>query len=52
MLPKLLTEKLCSLVSGVDRLSFSIIWEFDMQANIVNVKFGKSVIHSKASLHY
>ena len=27
MLPKLLTENLCSLKSNVDRLAFSVIWE-------------------------
>ncbi|KRX06611.1 Nucleic acid-binding, OB-fold [Pseudocohnilembus persalinus] len=52
MLPKLLTETLCSLVSGVDRLAFSCIWELDQNANIVNVSFHKSIIHSKASLTY
>lgn len=29
MLPKLLTENLCSLKANVDRLSFSTIFEFD-----------------------
>jgi len=29
MLPKLLTESLCSLVGGVERLAFSVVWEFD-----------------------
>ncbi|CAD8155345.1 unnamed protein product [Paramecium pentaurelia] len=52
MLPKLLTENLCSLVSNVDRLAFSVIWIMDDQANIKDVKFGKSVIRSIASLHY
>lgn len=29
MLPKLLTESLCSLVSDRERLAFSVVWEFD-----------------------
>ena len=52
MLPGLLTTTLCSLVSGVDRFSFSVIWEMTLDGAIVNTKFGKSVIHSKASLTY
>lgn len=32
MLPKLLTENLCSLVSKVDRLAFSVIWILDENA--------------------
>ncbi|KAJ1946814.1 exosome catalytic subunit dis3 [Kickxella alabastrina] len=52
MLPELLGTNLCSLMSNVDRLSFSCIWELDPEANIINVKFHKSVIHSKASLTY
>jgi exosome complex exonuclease DIS3/RRP44 len=32
MLPKLLTENLCSLVSNVDHLAFSVIWEMDCNA--------------------
>ncbi|KAJ1935966.1 exosome catalytic subunit dis3, partial [Linderina macrospora] len=52
MLPELLGTNLCSLMSNVDRLAFSCIWELDSDANIVNVTFHKSVIHSKASLTY
>ncbi|KAJ2087906.1 exosome catalytic subunit dis3 [Coemansia sp. RSA 986] len=52
MLPELLGTNLCSLMSNVDRLAFSCIWELDSEANIVDVTFHKSVIHSKASLSY
>ncbi|PIA18366.1 RNB-domain-containing protein [Coemansia reversa NRRL 1564] len=52
MLPELLGTNLCSLRSAVDRLAFSCIWELDQDANIVDVVFHKSVIHSKASLTY
>jgi len=53
MLPGLLTENLCSLVSGVDRCAFSVIWEIDSQTmEIVDVKFGKSLIRSRWSGNY
>lgn len=52
MLPKLLTENLCSLVANVDHLTFSVLWEIDAQGRIVNVSFAKSVIRSRAALHY
>ncbi|KAJ2609274.1 exosome catalytic subunit dis3, partial [Coemansia sp. RSA 1285] len=52
MLPELLGTNLCSLMSKVDRLAFSCIWEVDPEANIVSATFHKSVIHSKASLTY
>lgn len=29
MLPGLLTETLCSLISDIDRMAFSVIWEID-----------------------
>ena len=29
MLPGLLTENLCSLIGGVERLAFSVIWEMN-----------------------
>jgi exosome complex exonuclease DIS3/RRP44 len=45
MVPKLLTENLCSLVSDVDRLAFSVIWEFDPKTfKAKSLKFHKSII--------
>lgn len=52
MLPSLLGTNLCSLRSNVDRLSFSCIWEITPAMEILNVRFCKSVIRSKASLTY
>ena len=53
MLPGLLTENLCSLVSKVDRLSFSVIWEINSKTfEIESVDFHKSIIRSVASLSY
>ena len=53
MLPSLLTENLCSLVSDVDRCAFSVIWEIDSQTfEQVDVKFGKSLIRSRWTGNY
>jgi exosome complex exonuclease DIS3/RRP44 len=52
MLPKLLTETLCSLKDDGERLAFSVMWEMDLEGNILNTKYCKSVIHSVASLNY
>ncbi|KAI6042332.1 hypothetical protein EDC04DRAFT_3058671 [Pisolithus marmoratus] len=52
MLPSLLGTNLCSLRAGVERLAFSVIWELTEDANIVNVRFTKSVISSKAAFEY
>lgn len=52
MLPSLLGTNLCSLRSNVDRLAFSCIWEMNEDAEIVDVKFTKSIIRSKFSFTY
>ncbi len=53
MLPKLLTENLCSLRSNVDRLSFSTIFEFDKNSfEIVKTDYCKTIINSKYSYTY
>jgi len=52
MLPALLTTDLCSLKANVDRYAFSVIWEVTPEAEIVNVDFKKTVIHSIAALTY
>lgn len=53
MLPKLLTESLCSLVSDVERLAFSVIWEFDINTlEVINKRFHKSIIKSKKAYTY
>ena len=48
----LLTEKLCSLKGNIDRFAFSVIWTITPQADILDVQFCKSVIHSIAALTY
>ncbi|PBK71312.1 RNB-domain-containing protein [Armillaria solidipes] len=52
MLPALLGTNLCSLRPHVERLAFSAIWELTPDADIVNVRFTKSVIASKAAFTY
>ncbi|CAD6586209.1 MAG: exosome catalytic subunit dis3 [Tremellales sp. Tagirdzhanova-0007] len=52
MLPALLGTNLCSLRPFVERLAFSVIWELDPEAEIVGVRFVKSVIASKEAFTY
>ncbi len=52
MLPSLLTTDLCSLKGNVDRFAFSVLWEVTPEADIVDVQFKKSIIHSIAALTY
>ncbi|XP_054809171.1 exosome complex exonuclease RRP44 homolog A [Prosopis cineraria] len=52
MLPKPLTEDICSLRADVERLAFSVIWEMTAEADIISTKFTKSVIRSSAALSY
>ena len=52
MLPKPLTEDICSLRAGVERLAFSVLWEMSAQAETVAVRFTKTVIRSHAALSY
>ncbi|KAJ8771123.1 hypothetical protein K2173_023448 [Erythroxylum novogranatense] len=52
MLPKPLTEDICSLRADVERLAFSVIWEMSSEAEIISTKFTKSIIKSCAALSY
>lgn len=52
MLPSLLTTDLCSLKGNVDRYAFSVLWEVTPEAEIINVDFKKTIIHSIAALTY
>lgn len=53
MLPKLLTETLCSVRANVDRFVFSAIWIMNPEtAKIVSVKFHRSIVHSRAAMTY
>jgi exosome complex exonuclease DIS3/RRP44 len=46
MLPKMLTEKLCSLVGNQDRFAFTVLLEVTPNAQIIDADFCKSIIHS------
>lgn len=50
MLPKLLTENLCSLVGGEDRFAFSVIAEMTKDADVVKQRFVKTIIRSKQAM--
>ena len=52
MLPMLLGTDLCSLKPYVERFAFSVIWEMTSSADIVNVRFTKSVIKSREAFSY
>lgn len=39
MLPKPLTEDICSLRAGVPRLAFSVLWEMSDDAHIVSTRW-------------
>eukprot|EP00939_MAST-03C_sp_MAST-3C-sp1_P000057 g57.t1 len=53
MLPKLLTETLCSVRSNVDRFVFSAVWEMRLDtAEIVSERFHRSIVHSKRAMTY
>ncbi|KAG9510647.1 Exosome complex exonuclease RRP44, partial [Fragariocoptes setiger] len=55
MIPALLSSNLCSLIQKQDRLAFSVIWTIRNNQNsceIIDTKFMRSIINSKASLTY
>jgi exosome complex exonuclease DIS3/RRP44 len=52
MLPMLLGTDLCSLKPYVDRFAFSVLWEMDEDANIINVEYTKSIIKSREAFAY
>ena len=52
MLPEELANGECSLLPGVDRLTFSVFMTFDKAGKLVKRSFAKSVIRSKARFTY
>ena len=52
MLPEQLSNGVCSLVPGQDRLAFSAFLTFDPKGTCVARRFAKSVIRSKARFTY
>jgi ribonuclease R len=52
MLPEVLSNDVCSLVEGQNRLTLSIIMDFDMQGDLKRSEIVKGVIRSKARTTY
>ena len=52
MLPERLSNGLCSLKQGVDRLCFSAVFEMDASGKIYSEWFGKTVINSNRRFAY
>ncbi|KAG8764016.1 hypothetical protein FRC11_006287 [Ceratobasidium sp. 423] len=52
MLPPTLSEELCSLVPGKERLTFSAVFTMTQDARVIKKWFGRSIIKSAAKLAY
>ncbi len=52
MLPEELSNDLCSLKPDVDRLTFSAVFEMDMNGHVLSQWFGRTVIHSDKRFSY
>ncbi|KAF8314752.1 RNB-domain-containing protein [Clavulina sp. PMI_390] len=52
MLPPALTEEICSLAPGQERLAFSVVFTMSEDARIIKKWFGRTVIKSAAQLSY
>lgn len=52
MLPPALSEELCSLVPGAERLAFSAVLTLTKEAKVIKKWFGKTVIKSAGKLSY
>ncbi len=52
MLPEVLSNDLCSLKPDEDRLAVSAVFTVDSEANIEDVWFGETVIHSRKRFTY
>ncbi|CAM6101379.1 unnamed protein product [Calypogeia fissa] len=54
MLPGILSENLCSLIGGRDRLAVSVVWTVDPDNDfeVLDVWFGRTVIQSRHQMFY
>ena len=52
MLPEMLSNDICSLKPNVDRLAYSVLFEMDTNANLIDYKIKKTVIHSDFRFTY
>lgn len=47
MLPEALSNGVCSLNAGTEKLTFSALMDFDFEGNLIDYRFEKTVINSK-----
>lgn len=52
MLPKVLCEDICSLRQDKDKLTFSVVFIMDADANIKDIWFGKTIINTDKNFTY
>lgn len=52
MLPEVLSNEICSLKEGVDRLCYSVILEMNEKSNIISYKIDKTIINSNKRFVY
>ena len=52
MLPEILSNQICSLKSGVDRLCYSVIIEISEKSEILSHQIKKTIIHSNKRFTY
>ena len=52
MLPETLSNGICSLIPGEDRLAMSAIMDMDRSGRLVDYRLAPSVIHSRARMTY
>lgn len=52
MLPEILSNELCSLRPNEDKLTFSAVFTFDQNFNLIEKWFGKTIIHSDRRFTY
>ncbi len=52
MLPEKLSNNICSLVPGEDRLTYSVIVELSSRGKVIDYKISKTVINSKRRFTY
>ena len=52
MLPEVLSNGLCSLVPGEDRLTHAAIMDFDSKGSMISVRFCKAIINNSRRFTY
>jgi ribonuclease R len=52
MLPEILSNDICSLNPNEDRLAFSVIFHIDSNANVSDIWYGRTIIHSDKRYSY